>query len=81
MLTPRFPVIPEYCGAKAAVINFVRTMAPVLKVKENITINAVCPGIVETPIIPPEMIAAVSREWQVPLPSHVIPITQTSTPY
>lgn len=44
-------------------INFVRTMAPVLKAKEGITINAICPGIVETPIIPPEMIAAVSREW------------------
>jgi NAD(P)-dependent dehydrogenase (short-subunit alcohol dehydrogenase family) len=44
-------------------------MAPALKVKENITINAVCPGIVETPIIPPELIAAVSREWWVlPLP-------------
>ena len=40
-------------------------MAPVLKVKENIAINAICPGIVETPIIPPEMIAAVSREWWV----------------
>jgi NAD(P)-dependent dehydrogenase (short-subunit alcohol dehydrogenase family) len=58
-----FEIIPEYCGAKAAVINFVRCMAPVLRVKENITINAVCPGIVETPIIPSEMIAAVSREW------------------
>ena len=58
-----FEIIPEYCGAKAAVINFVRCMAPVLTVKEGITINAVCPGIVETPIIPPEMTAAVSREW------------------
>jgi NAD(P)-dependent dehydrogenase (short-subunit alcohol dehydrogenase family) len=60
-----FEIIPEYCGAKAAVVGFVRAMAPVLKVKEGITINAVCPGVVDTPIIPPEMIKAVSREWRV----------------
>jgi NAD(P)-dependent dehydrogenase (short-subunit alcohol dehydrogenase family) len=33
-----FEIIPEYCGAKAAVINFVRCMAPVLRVKEGIAI-------------------------------------------
>lgn len=27
---------PEYCGAKAGVVNFVRCVAPVLKIKENI---------------------------------------------
>ena len=53
---------PEYNGAKAAVLNWVRGTARVLKIKENIRINCVLPGIVATSIIPPEMIAAVSPE-------------------
>ncbi|KAH7162192.1 15-hydroxyprostaglandin dehydrogenase [Dactylonectria estremocensis] len=56
---------PEYDGAKAAVYNFVRATSRVLKIKENIRINCVLPGIVATKIIPPEMVAAVSPEWQV----------------
>ncbi|GME28340.1 putative 15-hydroxyprostaglandin dehydrogenase protein [Neofusicoccum parvum] len=58
---------PEYCAAKAAVVQFVRAVAPVLKEKDNITINVVHPGIVDTPIVPPEMIAAVSRECLTPV--------------
>lgn len=58
---------PEYDGAKAAVVNFVRATSRVLKIKENITINAVLPGIVHTKIIPPEMIAAVSPEYLTPI--------------
>lgn len=54
---------PEYCGAKAAVVHFVRGVAPLLKSKEDIYMNVVMPGAVETPIVPPEMIAAVSKEW------------------
>jgi len=44
-------------------MQFCRTVAPVLKVKENITINVVLPGIVPTSIIPQAMIDAVSAEW------------------
>lgn len=54
---------PIYCGTKAAVNHFVRGVAPLLKQKENIFINVVMPGIVDTPIVPPEMIAAVTPEW------------------
>ena len=36
------PSYPEYNGAKAAVLNWVRGTAGVLKVKENIRINCVC---------------------------------------
>jgi NAD(P)-dependent dehydrogenase (short-subunit alcohol dehydrogenase family) len=56
---------PEYCGTKGAVITFTRTMAPMLKQKDNIVINCILPGVVNTPIIPPEMVAAVSPEWYV----------------
>ncbi|KAI9687895.1 MAG: Short-chain dehydrogenase/reductase prx6 [Bathelium mastoideum] len=58
---------PEYCGAKAAVVQFVRGMAPMLKAKENIFINVVMPGAVHTPIVPPEMMAAMSPECVTPI--------------
>ncbi|KAF7553822.1 hypothetical protein G7046_g6986 [Stylonectria norvegica] len=58
---------PEYDGAKAAVYNFVRATARVLKIKENIRINCILPGIVATKIIPQEMIAAVSPECITPI--------------
>lgn len=60
------PVYPEYNGAKAAVVNFIRGVAAVLRDKEGIAISAVCPGIVATNIIPPEMVAAVSPECLTP---------------
>ncbi|KAL9090317.1 MAG: hypothetical protein Q9165_005350 [Trypethelium subeluteriae] len=58
---------PEYCGAKAAVVQFVRGVAPMLKSKENILVNVVMPGAVQTPIVPPEMMAAVSAECVTPI--------------
>ena len=57
------PTYPEYCGAKAAVNQFVRGVAPLLLQREDIYINCVLPGIVATPIVPPEMIEAVTPEW------------------
>lgn len=56
------PTYPEYNGAKAAVLNWVRGSAGVLKLKENIRINCVMPGIVATNIIPKELVEAVSPE-------------------
>ncbi|KAF2159432.1 hypothetical protein M409DRAFT_30050 [Zasmidium cellare ATCC 36951] len=58
---------PEYCGAKAAAIHFVRGVAPLLKQKENILINTVLPGMVQTPIVPMEMMEAVSPECVTPI--------------
>jgi NAD(P)-dependent dehydrogenase (short-subunit alcohol dehydrogenase family) len=43
---------PEYCAAKAAVHQWVKTVGPVLLVKENITVNCVMPGAIETPAMP-----------------------------
>ena len=56
---------PEYCGSKAAVVQFIRGTAPLLKAKDNVLINCVMPGIINTPIVPPEMIKAVTPEWYV----------------
>lgn len=46
------PMMPEHCAAKAAVLQYVRAMAPLLKLKENITINTVLPCGVNTPVMP-----------------------------
>ncbi|KAJ6072429.1 hypothetical protein N7467_010514 [Penicillium canescens] len=58
---------PVYCGTKASVNHFIRGVAPLLKQKENILINCVMPGIVNTPIVPPEMIEAVTLECLTPV--------------
>jgi NAD(P)-dependent dehydrogenase (short-subunit alcohol dehydrogenase family) len=45
---------PVYTAAKHAVVGLVRALAPALE-PEGLTINAVCPGIVETGLVPPEV--------------------------
>jgi NAD(P)-dependent dehydrogenase (short-subunit alcohol dehydrogenase family) len=45
-----FPPDPIYALTKHAVIGLVRSLAPQLQAR-NITINAVCPGIVDTPLV------------------------------
>jgi NAD(P)-dependent dehydrogenase (short-subunit alcohol dehydrogenase family) len=44
-----FPPNPLYTATKHAVTGFVRAMAPTL-LGDGITINAVCPGVVDTPM-------------------------------
>ncbi|KAF9894343.1 hypothetical protein FE257_007846 [Aspergillus nanangensis] len=51
-----FPGSPVYSAAKHAVVGFVRSYGKVVA-QENITLNAVCPGIVETNISSPEFYA------------------------
>ncbi|KAH9238236.1 hypothetical protein K456DRAFT_1746414 [Colletotrichum gloeosporioides 23] len=65
---------PEYCGAKAAINQFVRTAAPLLKLKENIAMNAVLPGIVITGAVPQASIDATK-------PEHITPIETVVTAY
>jgi NAD(P)-dependent dehydrogenase (short-subunit alcohol dehydrogenase family) len=51
------PADPIYTLTKHAVVGYVRAMAPHLAAR-GITINAICPGFVDTPIVVPEL-----REW------------------
>jgi NAD(P)-dependent dehydrogenase (short-subunit alcohol dehydrogenase family) len=44
---------PVYALTKAAVVGLVRALAPSLAAK-NITINAICPGLVDTPLLGPD---------------------------
>jgi NAD(P)-dependent dehydrogenase (short-subunit alcohol dehydrogenase family) len=46
------PTFPEYCAAKAATHQWVKTIGPILQIKENITVNCVMPGGIETPAMP-----------------------------
>jgi len=43
---------PVYTAAKHAVVGLVRALGPALE-PDGITVNAVCPGIVETGLVPP----------------------------
>ncbi|KAL4963156.1 NAD(P)-binding protein [Aspergillus stella-maris] len=58
---------PEYCGAKAAINHFVRAAAPVFKIKDNITLNAILPGIVATGAVPQASIDATKAEHLTPI--------------
>jgi NAD(P)-dependent dehydrogenase (short-subunit alcohol dehydrogenase family) len=51
------PLDPVYTLTKHAVVGFVRAVAPQLS-ERGITINALCPGFADTPIVDPEL-----REW------------------
>lgn len=57
------PSYPEYNGAKAGVLNFMRGVRDILWSKEGIRMNCVLPGIVNTNIISKEMVEAISPEW------------------
>jgi NAD(P)-dependent dehydrogenase (short-subunit alcohol dehydrogenase family) len=43
---------PEYCAAKAGLHQWVKTVGPILLQKENIAVNCVMPGGIETPAFP-----------------------------
>lgn len=57
------PTFPEYCSSKANVHHWVRTMAPVLKKQENITINSVMPGAYDTPAMPGFSVAFLPEQY------------------
>lgn len=46
------PTFPEYCAAKAGLNQYVRSIAPVLLLHYDITINCVLPGPIETEVMP-----------------------------
>lgn len=59
------PTDPIYSMTKHAVVAFVRSIAPQLSPR-GITINAVCPGFADTPLVTPELREAIAA-FQVPL--------------
>ncbi|KAK3367534.1 hypothetical protein B0H63DRAFT_565496 [Podospora didyma] len=65
------PTLPEYSGAKGAVVNFVRAAGPILQIKENISITAVCPGLIRTPIFRDDVWAALDPRVLTPIDTAV----------
>ncbi|KAK0622952.1 hypothetical protein B0T14DRAFT_494511 [Immersiella caudata] len=64
------PSFLEYGAAKAAINHWVRVMAPLLKSKENTTINAVMMGPVVTPVMPAFSKALMPEELVLPATIH-----------
>ncbi|PPJ57018.1 hypothetical protein CBER1_00479 [Cercospora berteroae] len=58
--------IPLYTASKHALIGLVRSLAPVY-IKDRITINALCPAIIETALMPAHMAALWDRQQLTPL--------------
>ncbi|RMX96694.1 hypothetical protein D0867_13042 [Hortaea werneckii] len=48
------PAAPAYCGSKAAVISMTRCDA-IDYSNDNIRVNCICPGVIETPMTTPNM--------------------------
>lgn len=62
-VTP-LPIDPVYSMTKHALVGLVRSLVMPLASK-NININAICPGGIDTDIVPPDL-RAVSSEWAPP---------------
>lgn len=55
-LMPSAPGLGSYCASKAGLVMFSKTMA--LELAPDIRVNTVCPGVVQTPLLPASMEAA-----------------------
>ena len=55
-----FPGLPHYCASKFAVVGFTNSLAKELA-RDNITVNAICPGIVRT-----QMWTLLADVWKMP---------------
>jgi NAD(P)-dependent dehydrogenase (short-subunit alcohol dehydrogenase family) len=45
-------IFPKYCAAKAGLNQYVRSIAPVLLTRHDITINCVLPSLIKTEVMP-----------------------------
>ncbi|KAF2199763.1 15-hydroxyprostaglandin dehydrogenase [Delitschia confertaspora ATCC 74209] len=57
---------PQYTASKYGVIGLVRSAGPVF-IKENITVNCICPGFIPTNLCPPEILAVWPKEHITPV--------------
>lgn len=55
------PNASAYCASKGAVLQFTRAVAAEVS-KENIRVNAVCPGLIDTPFYAPDYAAGADPE-------------------
>ncbi|KAF2267660.1 15-hydroxyprostaglandin dehydrogenase [Lojkania enalia] len=57
---------PQYTASKYGVIGLVRSAGPVF-VKENITVNCICPGFIPTNLCPPQILEVWPKEHITPM--------------
>ena len=60
------PQCPQYTASKYGVIGFCRASGPEF-LKENITVNAICPAFIPTNLCPPEILKLWPKEHITPL--------------
>ncbi|AMK19931.1 MULTISPECIES: SDR family NAD(P)-dependent oxidoreductase [Sphingobium] len=58
-LMPSTPGMGSYCASKGGLVMFSKAMA--LELAPTIRVNVVCPGVVDTPLLPPSMSEAAKR--------------------
>ncbi|KAK7206468.1 hypothetical protein BZA70DRAFT_287946 [Myxozyma melibiosi] len=61
-----FPTNPQYASCKHAIVGLVRSVAPIF-IKENITVNCICPAFVETNLAPKDLLRRMPREHVTPM--------------
>ncbi len=65
----QFPVSVQYCAAKHGLVGLTRSVGPRLLAENNLSVNAIIPGLVVTELPPPWMIAQCPQEYVTPVSS------------
>jgi NAD(P)-dependent dehydrogenase (short-subunit alcohol dehydrogenase family) len=71
--------VAAYCAAKGAIINLTRAMA-IDHAAQNIRVNCICPGSVDTPLLKDEMEALGGEDLQRPKFAARHPLNRISSP-
>lgn len=58
---------PQYCAAKYGAVGLTRSVGPRLLAEDNLSVNAILPGLVDTGITPPWLIAECPPEYITPM--------------
>ncbi|OCT49814.1 hypothetical protein CLCR_07079 [Cladophialophora carrionii] len=62
-----FPVAPEYCATKHAVLALTRSLGPLLHTTDGIGLNCIMPAYVATNLTPQEVTDLWPKEWITPI--------------
>ncbi|EXJ66328.1 uncharacterized protein A1O5_10480 [Cladophialophora psammophila CBS 110553] len=66
-----FPVAPEYCATKHAVLALTRSVGALLYQTDNIAVNCIMPAYVDTGMTPSDVTAMWPKEWITPVSTMV----------
>lgn len=63
----QFPVGPQYCAAKYGLVGLTRSVGPRLLAEDNLTVNAILPGLVATALPDPRLMEQCPPEYVTPM--------------